>query len=107
MRLRQKGIKKELFKTMSDLAIQASYETEKALLSETLIPSLILHAAAEQFEDSLIRSGESEWEFKRLGRSYRDEIWPSTFREIDAQNARVAKVNRVIDTLEKILIISN
>ncbi|NMG21623.1 hypothetical protein [Brasilonema bromeliae] len=98
---------KELFKTMSDLAIQASYETEKALLSETLIPSLILHAAAEQFEDSLIRSGESEREFKRLGRSYRDEIWPSTFRDMDAQNARVAKVNRVIDKLEKILIISN
>jgi hypothetical protein len=91
----------ELFKRISEIAIQASYETQKALVSETLVPALILHAAAEQFEDSLIRSEESEREFKRLGRSYRDEIWPSIFGDIDAQNARVAKVNRAIEFLEK------
>lgn len=93
----------KLFKRISEIAIQASYETQKALVSETLVPFLILHAAAEQFEDSLIRSGESKKEFKRLGRSYRDEIWPSIFPDIDAQNARVAKVNRAIDALEKTL----
>ncbi|BAY89539.1 MULTISPECIES: dynamin family protein [unclassified Tolypothrix] len=97
----EKKYSEELFKRMSELAIQASDKTKKALVSETLTPVLILHAAAEQFEDSLIRSGESEKEFKRLGRSYRDEIWPSTFSNIDAENAKVTKVHRAIDMLEK------
>lgn len=98
-----KDYAEELFNRMSELAIQASYKTKKALLSETIIPTLILHAAAEQFEDSLIRSRESAGEFKRLGRSYRDEIWPNIFTDIDAENARVVKVNRAINELEKTL----
>jgi len=47
----------------------------------------------------MIRSGDSEREFKRLARSYRDEIWPGVFGEIDAANARVAAVVRTRDAL--------
>jgi len=47
----------------------------------------------------MIRSGDSEREFKRLARSYRDEIWPGVFGEIDAANARVARVARARDAL--------
>jgi hypothetical protein len=54
----------------------------------------VLHASAEQFEDSFIRSGDSEREFLRLGRSYRDEIWPGVFSGLDAKNARIAKVRK-------------
>ena len=98
----------ELFKRISELTVKASYETRKALLSETsLIPTLILRAAAEQFADSLIRSEESLKEFKRLGRSYRDEIWADKFQNIDVQNASVGRVNRAIDSLETILKNSN
>ena len=82
------------------MAEQAAYLTKKALLlREGVTPALVLHAAAEQLEDTMIRSGDSEREFKRLARSYRDEIWPGVFGEIDAANARVAAVVRARDAL--------
>lgn len=81
-------------------AEQAAHRTRKALLlMEGVTPALVLHAAAEQFEDTLIRSGDSEREFARLARSYRDEIWPGVFGEIDAANARVARVVRARDSV--------
>jgi hypothetical protein len=82
------------------MAELAAYLTKKALLlREGVTPALVLHAAAEQLEDTMIRSGDSEREFKRLARSYRDEIWPGVFGEIDAANARVAAVARARDAV--------
>lgn len=86
----------KLFRVVTRLAEQAAYYTRKALVPEAATPALILHAAAEQFEDTLIRSGDSEREFRRLARSYRDEIWPGVFRGIDEANARVARLVRAI-----------
>lgn len=96
----QKGAAQAL-KRISDLATQASYEIQKALKGESVIPSKALHAAAEQFEDSLIRSEESKWEFAKLARSYRDEIWPGMFQSIDADNAKMVSVRRSITDLEQ------
>lgn len=90
---------RQLYQSVVHMAEQAAHLTKKALLREGLTPALVLHAAAEQFEDTLIRSGDSEREFKRLARSYRDEIWSGVFHEIDAANARVAKVVRARDLL--------
>lgn len=90
---------KQLYYSVVHMAEQAAHLTKKALVREGLTPALVLYAAAEQFEDTLIRSGDSEREFKRLARSYRDEIWPGVFREIDAANARVSKVIRARDLL--------
>lgn len=90
-----------LYRFVVQLAEQAAYLTRKALLAESVMPALVLHAAAEQFEDTLIRSGDSEREFRRLARSYRDEIWPGVFPELDAANARVASVLRGRDTLSR------
>jgi hypothetical protein len=86
----------ELFRFISELAEQAAYYTKKALVREALTSALILHAAAEQFEDTLIRSGNSELEFWRMGRSYRDEIWPGVFTGIGEASARFAKVSKAI-----------
>ncbi len=83
-----------LQKRISQLVQQASWQSRKALLEDANTTSLVLHAAAEQFEDSFIRSGDSEKEFLRLGRSYRDEIWPGVFSGLDAKNARIAKVRK-------------
>jgi hypothetical protein len=95
-----------LYGFVVQMAEQAAYLTKKALLlREGVTPALVLHAAAEQLEDTMIRSGDSEREFKRLARSYRDEIWPGVFGEIDAANARVAAVARaraaLVETLEE------
>jgi hypothetical protein len=85
----------QLYAFVAQMAEQAAYLTKKALLlREGVTPALVLHAAAEQLEDTMIRSGDSEREFKRLARSYRDEIWPGVFGELDAANARVAAVAR-------------
>jgi hypothetical protein len=90
----------QLYTFVAQMAEQAAYLTKKALLlREGVTPALVLHAAAEQLEDTMIRSGDSEREFKRLARSYRDEIWPGVFGEIDAANARVATVARARDAL--------
>ena len=90
----------QLYAFVVQMAEQAAYLTKKALLlREGVTPALVLHAAAEQLEDTMIRSGDSEREFKRLARSYRDELWPGVFGEIDAANARVASVARARDAL--------
>jgi len=90
----------QLYAFVVQMAEQAAYLTKKALLlREGVTPALVLHAAAEQLEDTMIRSGDSEREFKRLARSYRDEIWPGVFGEIDAANARVATVARAREAL--------
>jgi len=90
----------QLYAFVVQMAEQAAYLTKKALLlREGVTPALVLHAAAEQLEDTMIRSGDSEREFKRLARSYRDEIWPGVFGEINAANARVAAVARARNAL--------
>ena len=90
-------------KQISNLATQASYEVRQALLEESIVVTKVLHAAAEQFDDSLIRSQESKWDFAKLGRSYRDEIWPDVFTTIDADNAKVVSVRRAIEKLQELL----
>lgn len=89
----------ELYQYVVRAAERAAYLTKKALLREGVTPALVLHAAAEQFEDVLIRSGDSEREFRRLARSYRDEVWPGVFGEMDAANARFATVVRARDAV--------
>jgi hypothetical protein len=83
-----------LHRRVSQLVQQAAWQSRKALLEDANTAALVMHAAGEQFEDSFIRSGDSEREFLRLGRSYRDEIWPGVFSGLDAKNARIAKVRR-------------
>jgi hypothetical protein len=91
----------DLLRRLTQLAEQAAYQTKKALVREAVTPALVLHAAAEQFDDTLIRSGDSEREFKRLARSYRDEIWPGVYQGINEANARFAKVARSIRTIRE------
>ena len=81
-----------LFREISELACQTIYQTQKALFKEIEIPALVIHAAIEQFDDALIRSGDSEKEFRRLARSYRDDIWPGEFAKAEAANARMVRV---------------
>lgn len=89
----------QLYRFVVRSAEQAAYLTKKALLREAVTPALVLHAAAEQFEDTVIRSGDSEVEFRRLADSYKNEIWPGVYQEIDAANARFAAVTRARDAL--------
>ena len=89
----------QLYRFVVRTAEQGAYLTKKALLREAVTPALVLHAAAEQFEDTVIRSGDSELEFRRLADSYKNEIWPGVYQEIDAANARFAAVTRARDAL--------
>ncbi len=89
----------QLYRFVVRTAEQGAYLTKKALLREAVTPALVLHAAAEQFEDTVIRSGDSEVEFRRLADSFKNEIWPGVYQEIDAANARFAAVTRARDAL--------
>jgi thermostable 8-oxoguanine DNA glycosylase len=90
----------ELLRELSKLALQASYRTKKALMQQADIPALVLHAAAEQFEDVFIRDAASNKELRRLTRSFRDEIWPGVFHGIAEENARYTKIKKTIIAIE-------
>lgn len=86
----------QLLDEMAGLARAAAYRTRKALMQEALVPALVIHAAVEQFDDALIRSSDSEKEFRRMARCYRDDIWPGLFAGVEAATARgVAVINAV------------
>jgi hypothetical protein len=89
----------DLYRQVTELAEQAVWGAKKALLLEAVTPTRVLFAAAEQFLDTLVRSGDSEREFKRFARSYRDEIWPGAYHGIDEMNARLAAVRRATRAL--------
>jgi hypothetical protein len=93
----------DLFQQVAELAEQAVWEAKKALLLEAVMPTRVLFAATEQFVDTLVRSEDSEIEFRRLARSYRDEIWPGAYQGIDEHNAHVAAVRRTARALEETL----
>lgn len=86
----------ELFTHLVGLAKQAAYRTKGDLVEEATFPALILHAAAEQFDDHFLRAKLSESELQRFCRLYRDEIWPERFKEISANNNRVLKMKRIL-----------
>ncbi|MBF0227559.1 MAG: hypothetical protein HQK76_19100 [Desulfobacterales bacterium] len=101
----------DLFNFLKHRATQAAYETKKELFKEASFINLILHSACEQFEDSLIRSGDSKKEFKRFARSYKDLLWPDIFKTIDSQNAYIKELAKrfgsVINILDKIEEVNN
>lgn len=91
----------QLYRTLSQLAEKATYQTQKALIQEARTPAAVLHASLEQFEDTLIRSGQSQIEFARLGRSFRDDIWPGVYTDTEQATARVNRVRHALNGLLK------
>lgn len=90
---------KILYREIKDIARNSAYEAKKEILRQEQLCILILHAAAEQFEDAFIRFKDAEDEFLRLAISYRDEIWPGVFSGIDETNAKIAKTKKVLNQL--------
>lgn len=90
----------ELLRELAKLALQAAYRTKKALMEKANIPALVLHAAAEQFDDVMIRDAQSARELRRLARSFRDEIWPGVYQGIAEENARYAKLKKTIAAIK-------
>jgi hypothetical protein len=93
----------ELFDSITQFARQAAFQTRRALMDQAITPALVLHAAVEQFEDALIRSATSEQDFRRLGRLYRDEIWPDVFKGIAEDNARCERIRKSLHSLSSLL----
>ena len=92
----------QLYKTLSQTAQRTAWETRKSLVVESVAPALALLVALERFEDALIRSGSSLRELRRLGRSYRDEIWPelSTGSSFDGRVHAIRRaVRELLDSL--------
>ncbi|HEY0813938.1 MAG TPA: hypothetical protein VGE11_11725 [Pseudonocardia sp.] len=81
-------------------AHQAAHMIRNALLQETVTPTLVVQAFVEQFDDAFIRSRDSERDFRRLARSYRDRIWPGVYEGIELDDARVARVRRAVRAVD-------
>lgn len=93
----------ELLREITILSNAVLYKARKQLLAEALVPSLVIHAAVEQFDDAWIRSGSSELEFRRLARCYRDDIWPGEFSGFEAATARVMDVHNAVKAVRQAL----
>jgi hypothetical protein len=90
---------RELYRLIVRRADQAAYRIKKAILLDAKLPALVLFAAAEQFEDSFIRARTAERDFNRLARSYRDEIWPGVYTNLDSDNARISRAAKAAQSL--------
>jgi hypothetical protein len=73
----------EALRMLAEHGERAAWEAQKAMLVDLELPALVLHAAAEQFEDTILRSGTAEDEFILFALAYRDEIWPGVFEGLD------------------------
>ena len=93
----------ELYRQVVELAEMAIYRVRRALVRESAFPALVLYAVAEQFEDEVIRSGDSPREFGRLARSYRDELWPGVYSGLESQNAHVARFRNALVAAKGVL----
>ncbi|MGP4001792.1 hypothetical protein [Streptomyces sp. 8N706] len=91
----------ELYDFIALRAEQAAYRTCTALLRDSVVPALVLYAAVEQFEDTLIRSGAAEREYRRLARTYRNELWPGRYQGLGSEHARFAAVTRACRDVER------
>jgi hypothetical protein len=84
---------------LAELTEQAAYETMLALQRESVMPALVLHAAVEQFEDELIRSGRSKLEFARFARTHQHRLWPAESSRIEGARARAARVDQLVESI--------
>lgn len=91
---------RQLLRVIKSRSKGAAYQVRKQLLSESVLPLRAIHAAVEHFEDVLIRGGDSKREFRRIGRSYRDTIWPGKFGQADTSSAHVARVARALSAID-------
>lgn len=90
---------RDLYTYAYEQSRQAAWDTRQALLAEDITPLLVIYSSTEQFADTFIRAGDSETEFRRFARSYRDELWPGEFAGVTEGHARYAKVTRIISTI--------
>jgi hypothetical protein len=93
----------ELYDFLCMRAEQATFDTAQALISRSIVPALVMFTAAEQFDDSLIRSGRAKQEFKRFARTYQNELWPEWSTGLASDHARFAAVSRACAAVEAAL----
>jgi len=85
-----------LLSKLQDLAKKSATDIKTALFKEAGITLLVLHSAAEQFEDTIIREKDIDYEYHRMTRSYLNEIWPDKFKGIDIHNSNISRINKKI-----------
>ena len=88
----------EALRLLREHGERAAWEAQKALLRDVSLPALVLHAAAEQFTDALLRSGTARKEFRRLALANRDEIWPGRFEALDQAHRLFSDANTALAT---------
>ena len=87
----------EMLAMLREFGEQAAYEAQKALLQDVSLPALVLHAAAEQFDDGFLRAGAAREGFLRYTLKHRDRIWPGTFTRIEQANALLAASRHALE----------
>jgi hypothetical protein len=93
----------QIYSHITDLASEGLYDASKVLAREPSTTGLVLFAYGEQFEDSFIRSQDSEAEFLRLTEAFRDQLWPDMVTGPMAATARVQRARAALVGLRRAL----
>jgi|YNPMSStandDraft_1061717.scaffolds.fasta_scaffold14931_1 hypothetical protein len=81
---------------------KAVYESIKILLAGADQPQLVYATVLAVFEDQFIRSQESELEFSRFVRCYRDSIFPNKFSGINPSSAILQHIREHVKLMEEL-----
>ncbi|MBB5868945.1 hypothetical protein F4553_002324 [Allocatelliglobosispora scoriae] len=77
-------------------ALSGADGTRRALILKKLPTASILHAVAEQFEDSVIRSGDAEQEFRNILRSYYEVVPQARDSDVSYQLIRFRRFSKTM-----------
>lgn len=101
----------ELFDKLAFESKDAARAVKHGLVEEINFIHKILHTTCEQFDDSLIRSADSEKEFNRFARAYKHRLWPDKFIHPSSDSPSIDKIlthfESVIGIIDKIEEVKN
>ncbi|MCF1508588.1 hypothetical protein [Streptomyces glomeratus] len=92
-----------LLERITQLARQAAYDAQAVLAREPATAAQALFAYGEQFEDSFVRSEQSEVEFRRLVGQFQDRMWPSDGAGAQAVTVQVRRVRGLVAELRRLI----
>lgn len=87
----------DLLAQIRNLGTQVIGECEKELYASAGLVDRVIHAAAEQFADGLLRAGTSDEMFHSFADEHRDRLWPSEFRALDVEHGLRKRCRRALE----------
>ena len=90
---------RELYRLIVQRADQAAYRIKVAISQDSRLPAQVLFAAASGSRTRSSAPAPRNATSAGFARSYRDEIWPGAYNNLDADNARISRAAKAAQSL--------